>query len=801
MLARIGRWTAISLGALTALLALVAINLMGRADRALPDYAGTLELPGLTAPVEIVRDRHAVPHIYAASDADAAFALGLAHAQDRLWQMEMFRRVVQGRLAEVFGPVALPADRVVRTLDLHGRAERSLDALSPEVVVTIEAYAAGVNAYLAARDRPLPPEFQILWHEPEPWRPADSVALVKLLGAGLSGNAFGEILRTRMLEKLDDDALRTFDPPYPADAKPAVRDMAGLYRTLGLKRILAAVPDTGPPGASNNWVTDGNWTRSGKPLLANDPHLGMMAPSIWYAAHTETAGESVIGVTIPGIPAIILGRNDHIAWGFTNTGPDTQDLVIERVDPADPSRYLTPDGSAPFATRTETLRVRFGDDETLTVRETRNGPVLDTLDGEIDDILQDGHVVALRWTALSDADTTVEAGFRFTKARSVEEFDEAARLHVTPMQSMVVADTAGNIGMIAPARVPVRTPDHETGGLLPAAGWKPENGWTGFVPHEGLPRIVNPAHGYIATANNRIIPPDFPYYISSSWDPPYRAIRIEQLIEARRDHDVASFEAMLADNLSLFAVDMLPFLLDVEAKTEEMRPALELLGRWDGRMEKDLPQPLIFHAWLQRLHTHLYADELGELAGSVDRRRETFLFNALSGDPAAARWCDDVTTEAEESCADIVRLALGTALDDLDGLYGGNPEDWRWGDAHPVVNNHLPMGFVPGLRGIFNIERPSAGGPYTINRGQTGSGARPFANVHAAGYRAVFDFADLDRSVYVISTGQAGNPASPWYDTFATLWAEGGHIPMTTDRAAIEAGNAGILRLDPAQEP
>lgn len=801
MLARIGRWTVISLGTLAALLALVAINLMGRADRALPDYAGTLALPGLTAPVEIVRDRHAVPHIYAESDADAAFALGLAHAQDRLWQMEMFRRVVQGRLAEVFGSAALPADRVVRTLDLHGRAASSLDALSPEVVVTIEAYAAGVNAYLAARDRPLPPEFQILWHEPEPWRPADSVALVKLLGAGLSGNAFAEILRTRMLEKLDDEALRTFDPPYPADAKPAVRDMAGLYRTLGLERILAAVPDTGPPGASNNWVTDGTWTRSGKPLLANDPHLGMMAPSIWYAAHTETAGESVIGVTIPGIPAIILGRNDHIAWGFTNTGPDTQDLVIERVDPADPSRYLTPGGSAAFATRTEILRVRFGDDETLTVRETRNGPVLDTLDGEIDDILQDGHVVALRWTALSDADTTVEAGFRFTKARSVQEFDEAARLHVTPMQSMVVADTAGNIGMIAPARVPVRTPDHETGGLLPAAGWKPENGWTGFVPHEGLPRIVNPAHGYIATANNRIIPPDFPYYISSSWDPPYRAIRIEQLIEARRDHDVASFEAMLADNLSLFAVDMLPFLLAVEPETQEMRAALDLLARWDGRMEKVLPQPLIFHAWLRRLHGHLYADELGDLADSVGRRRETFLFNALSGDPTAARWCDDVNTETEESCADIVRLALGAALDDLDGLYGGDPEDWRWGDAHPVVNNHLPMGFVPGLRGIFNIERPSAGGPYTINRGQTGSGARPFANVHAAGYRAVFDFADLDRSVYVISTGQAGNPASPWYDTFATLWAEGGHIPMTTDRAAIVADNAGILRLDPAQEP
>ena len=798
MLARIGRWGGILAATLAAILVLVALNLAGRAERALPDYAGNLSLPGLAAPVEIVRDRHAIPHIYAASDGDAAFALGVTHAQDRLWQMEMFRRVVQGRLAEIFGAAALPADRLVRTLDLHGRAARSLDVLAPEVREAIEAYAAGVNAYLAAMDRPLPPEFQLLWHEPEPWQAADSVALVKLLGAGLSGNAFGEILRTRMLENFDDDALRTFDPPYPADAKPAVREMAGLYRSLGLARILAAIPDTGPPGASNNWVVDGSWTRSGRPLLANDPHLGMMAPSIWYAAHTHVAGHNVIGVSIPGIPSIILGRNDAIAWGFTNTGPDTQDLVVERLDPDNPGNYLTPDGPRAFDTRIETLRVRFGSDETLEIRETRNGPVLDALDGEIDDILADGHVIALRWTALSDRDTTVEAGFRFTKAESVAEFDEAARLHVAPMQNMVVADTAGNIGMIAPARVPVRGPDHDTGGLLPAAGWKAENDWKGFIPHEGLPRIVNPPHGYVATANNRIIPSDFPYYIASSWEPPYRATRIEQMIEARRDHDVETFEIMLADNLSLFALDMLPHLIAVEPRDRIMQEALDLLSIWDARMEKDLPQPLIFHAWLRQLHKHLYADELGDLAEGSARRRETLIANALAGDPAAAAWCDNIKTGSVESCPDIVGAALAAALDDLSGLYGGAPADWRWGDAHPVVNNHLPMGFIPGLRALFNIERPSAGGPYTVNRGQTGSGARPFANVHAAGYRAVFDFADLDNSRFVISTGQSGNPASLWYDTFASLWADGGHIPLTTDRQAIKDGAIGTLTLTPS---
>ncbi len=794
------RWGGIALGVIAAILLLLVLNLFGLADRALPDYDGEMQAQGLSAPVEIIRNAHAVPHIYARTNPDAAYALGIAHAQDRLWQMELFRRAVQGRLAEVFGSAAVPADRVVRTLDLYGHARRSFDVLSPDVQAALAAYADGVNDYMASNTRPLPPEFQLLWHEPEPWQPHDSVALVKVLAAGLSGNAFGEILRTRMLEQLDDDQMRTFDPPYPADAKPAIRDLAGLYKTLGVERIFAAIPDTGPPGASNNWVVDGQWTRSGKPMLANDPHLGMLAPSIWYATHLNVAGRNVIGVSIPGIPSVILGRNDHIAWGFTNTGPDTQDLYIERLNPDDSGQYETPLGWRDFETRQETIRVRFGDDETITVRESRHGPILDALAEQVEDVVEDGYVLALRWTALSSDDTTVEAGFRITQAQSVAEFDEALRLHISPMQSMVVADTDGNIGMIAPARVPIRTDANDTQGLLPVPGWKPENDWLGFIPHEGLPRTINPAHGYVATANHRIIGEDYPYYLTSSWDAPYRAQRIEEMIEARRDHDVASFEAMLADDVSLFARELLPHLLTINPDTDEEAEAIALLGDWNGEMRKDLPQPLIFHAWLRRLHERLYADELGDLADNVGRRRETFIANALDGEPQARRWCDNVNTEETESCGDIVRLALSDALEDIDNLYGEDLSDLRWGDAHPVVNNHMPMGFVPVLRGMFNIERPSAGGPYTVNRGQTGGGSRPFANVHAAGYRAVFDFADLDRSVYVISTGQAGNPASPWYGNFASLWADGGHIPMTTDREAIENGAIGRLTIVPATQ-
>ena len=802
MFAKIIRWGGFTITALLTLVALLILNLIGLSQRALPDYDGTATVDGVTAPVDIVRDEYAIPHIFAQSDADAAYALGYAHAQDRLWQMELFRRVVQGRLSEIFGAPALPADRVIRTLDMYGHSDRSLDDLSPELRSMLDAYARGVNTYIEASDRPLPPEFQMLWHEPEPWQPADSVGLVKLLAAGLSGNAFSEILRTRLMEVLSDEELETFDPPYDTDSKPAIRDMARLYRTLGLERILAAIPDTGPPGASNNWVVDGTWTKSGKPLLANDPHLGMLAPSIWYAAHTSADGANIIGVTIPGIPSIILGRNDHIAWGFTNTGPDTQDLVIEEVNPDAPSQYRTPQGWQDFTTREETIRVRLGENETLTIRETRNGPVLDALADSVDDVAKDGHVVALRWTALTSEDTTIEAGYRFTKARSVTEFFDATRLHVSPMQSMVVADIDGNIGMIAPARVPLRGEAHSTGGLLPASGATAADEWQGFIPHTGLPQIINPAHGYIATANNKIIPDDFPYYISSSWDAPYRANRIEEMIEAQRDHDVTSFEAILADNKSKLAEKLTPYFTSVEPETDQMAEAQNLLRNWDGRMERDASQPLIFHAALRRLHTSLYADELGELSDSVSRRRETFILNALSGsDPTAAKWCDDRLTPEPEHCTDVVRKALAAGLNDLNALYGKDMSTWRWGKAHPVINNHLPFGFVPVLRDIFNIERESAGGPYTVNRGQTGSSTdRPFANVHAAGYRAIFDFNDLDNSVFIVSTGQSGNPQSPWYDTFAPLWADGKHVPMITERSQIEANAIGTLRLTPGAD-
>ena len=347
--------------------------------QSLPQTSGTLAVAGLAAPVEVIRDANDIPHIYATSIADAHFALGYVHAQDRLWQMEMNRRVAAARLSEVFGAASLDTDRFLRTLGVYRAAEATIPRFDAATRAALDAYSAGVNAFLATRSGPLPPEFLAFGVVPEPWKPADSVAWLKMMAWDLGGNWATEILRLRLAQRLDSRQIAEFLPPYPGDTPLPVRDLAELYRGLApaAATIVAVAPPSLPEGAgSNNWVIAGSRSVSGKPLLANDPHLGLNVPAIWYFAHLSAPGLDAIGATLPGSPMLVLGRNDRIAWGFTNTGPDVQDLYIEKIDGADPTRYATPDGTQAFAVRTETIRVKGAPDETLVVRSTRHGPVI-----------------------------------------------------------------------------------------------------------------------------------------------------------------------------------------------------------------------------------------------------------------------------------------------------------------------------------------------------------------------------------------------------------------------------------------
>lgn len=753
--------------------------------QSLPDIDGEAVAPGLQQDIEIVRDRWGVPHIYAASHADAAFGLGYAHAQDRLWQMEMNRRIAAGRLSELFGPDTLAVDRFLRALDFYGRVESAWPKLSAETRAVLEAYAAGVNAFLSTRSGPLPPEFLILGAEPEPWRPFDSLVVIKLMALDLAGNWSSELMRFRLADRLNAKQIDEFYPPYRSEA-PRGPSLADAYLPAG------------EGAGSNNWAVAGSRSATGKPLLANDPHLGLQSPIIWYFAHLSWPGRNLIGGTIPGLPSVVLGRNDRIAWAFTNTGSDVQDLYLEKVDPEDPSRYLTPEGPQPFVRRQVTIKVKGAPDVVMELRETRHGPVISDVHGPAARAAPPGHVFALRWTALDPDDLTAQAGLRMSLADDWRGFLAALQDFNGPQQNILYADVNGDIGFIAPGRVPARSPENRIQGYMPQPGWEAAYDWQGYLAFEDLPRAFNPPSGVLATANHKIVPEDYPHVLTLEWTEGYRAQRIFDLLGARAKHSTESFRLMQQDVLSLMAAELLPLLLTHEPLSEKGRQALDMLKGWNGVMDAARPEPLIFAAWRRELGRLIFADELGDMFEEAWSQRPTFMLNVLSG--RTPEWCDDVTTAETETCAELAPRALEAGLAWAEARYGADMSRWRWGEAHVAKFSHRPFSQSRLLSRLFDLQAPTGGDAFTVNAGahRLADADEPFANVHGAGMRAIYDLDDPERSLYIHATGQSGNPLSPLYRNFLELWSRGEYVPMTTRRSEIEAGALGRLRLRPA---
>jgi penicillin amidase len=790
--------------ALRALSALILLIVLAAAAgyvwlrQSLPQVDGTLDLAGLKAPVEIVRDRHGVPHIYAGSVADAYFALGFVHAQDRLWQMEMNRRIGSGRLSEALGAATLDADKFLRTLGVRRAAAATLKALNAQTRSQLQAYADGVNAYLAQRSGPLPPEFLLTGVEPEPWHSADSVAWIKMMAWDLGANWRSELLRLRLAKKLSAAQIGEFLPPYPGDAPLAVADYAALYRQLDAGKLAAlALPGLTEDGASNNWVLAGGRTASGRPLLANDPHLGLAAPAVWYFAHLSAPGFEVMGATLPGVPAVVLGRNRHLAWGYTNTGPDVQDLYVERLD--GDGRVLAPQGWQKLATRDEVIRVKGQADVALRVRASRHGPLISDVFKPAAGALPQNYALAFAWTALREDDLSMQAASGFATAADGDAFLAAARDFHSPQQSMVYADTAGNIGFIAPGRVPVRKPTNDLKGLAPAPGWDAKYDWDGFIAFADLPQSRNPAAGAIVTANHKIVPDDYPHYITSEWTLPYRAQRIHQLLDATPRHTRESIARIQADTVSLQVRQILPLLRRTGAANAAAQQVLQQLGRWDADMAVASAEPLIVSAWLRELGRLIYADELGDLFNGAWAHRADFMYHVLADSGGQGHWCDDVNTPAQEACAELLPKALDLALADLTRRYGDDRSKWHWGKAHFALSEHRPFGRQPQLAKLFDISVPSPGDTYTVDVGRNtlSNESAPYASRHAASLRAIYDLADPDRSMYIHSTGQSGNLLSPLYRNFAERWSRAEYIPMSMKRSDALNGSIGTLRLQP----
>jgi penicillin amidase len=825
-------------GALLLALLLAALAaLLWYRQASLPTVQGEIAVRGLGSAVKIVRDAHAVPTITAASEADALFGLGFVHAQERLWQMDFNRRVAQGRLAELVGAGGLDIDRMTRTLGLSAAAARLLESMDAETRRLLDAYVAGVNAALDTRSGPLPPEFLLTGAPaPAPWTAADSMGWAMLMALDLGQDWRDELARLRLAARFSLDEINDLRPPPGSAAVVPTADYPALYRLMGLFDP-AATPGSAPPPAgpastpplpapraallddadrlaalpplgglglgdslgSNAWVVAARRSAAGKPLLANDPHLALTAPSVWFLAQLDAPGLKVSGATLPGLPWVMLGRNAQVAWGATSFHGDGADLYIERLHPTDPSHYQTPAGWARFDERSEVIKVRGGNDVTLTARSTRHGPVLSGVAG-IDERLLPArrHVLALRWAVLAPGDTTLAALRALNHARSGADVQRALEGWTLTQQWFVFADVAGQIGMQAGGRFPRRAAAHDLQGVAPAPGWDARYDWDGVVAGSALPRTIDPPEGWLMSANHDTVPAGYLPRLGHDYALPFRAQRIAQLLAARDRHDLTSMRAIQTDIRSLAAPALVAALTRAlgaeQPQTEAGRVMLARLRQWDGAMAPAAPEPLLFHALQRQLREAVFGDDLGNLAATSAVRAEPTqaLINVLGGG-RARDWCDRRDTARLETCAQLVAEAIDDTAAELVRSSGRDVLGLRWADAHVARLEHRPLSQVTAVRSLFE-HRLAVGGdahsPAVAAPSQRLPA--PFTAIHGAGVRLLFDLGG--DGAWVLSTGQSGHPLSDHYGDHAELWQRARDLPQ---RAAA-ASAAPALTLKPA---
>ena len=767
--------------------------------RAQPQHEGTLRVAGLKSSVKVSRDGAGVVHIEGDSMTDTAFALGFTHAQERGWQLEFNRRIMHGELAEILGEAALPVDKLLRTLGIYQAAQKQYAAYPEDVKATLQAYSKGIQAFYASGNQTLSPEFLLLGTKPGgrsgvAWEPADSVGWALMMALDLGGNWGQEISRLSVAKVLDTQRLWELYPGYPGEAPATAVDLPKLYKELGVytnkvstsgsasssSHASLAVPFLGEPGlvegkGSNNWVISGERTASGKPLLANDPHLGLGTPAIWFYAHLKSPEQNVIGATLPGMPLVVLGHNSHVAWGFTNTGPDVQDLYLEKINPSNPLQYQTPDGWQAFVTRQETIRVKGKPDVVHTVRSTRHGPVLSDAQSAHADIIDTRKfVLSLRWAALDEDNRTLMAGIRGNQAKTINDFFEAFKDYHSPMQNVVVADDQGRIAYKAIGKVPVRKADNDLMGMAPAPGWDAKYDWAGWLPVEQTPEDLG-QKGWIATANQRITPEGYPHFLGQDWLAPHRMDRITQMIEAKPQHDIESMKTMQNDVLSLSTQRLMPHLLAAQSSHALAPAAMKVLQSFNGEMKTEEAAPLIFAFWADELTRALVEPQLGkELFKAQYGKRHFRSFLEDTMDKQDGFWC------APKSCADQSSEAFTRALERLSKDQGKDVAHWQWGKAHMAISSHRPLGQSPFLAKWLDVVEPSPGDPFTVNVGTywLNETHEPFASRHAPSMRAIYDLSDLQNSLFIYQTGQSGVIGSEHYKDMSHEWASGQYRPL-----------------------
>ncbi|WP_322937758.1 penicillin acylase family protein [Nocardioides bizhenqiangii] len=849
------RWTmyvAIGLALLLVLVLLVGVIVV---RRSWPETSGELEIAGLEGEAEVLRDEHGIPQIYADSLHDLMLAQGFVHAQERFFEMDVRRHATAGRLAELFGEDALETDRVVRTLGWRQVAEQELTLLKPSTRALLDAYAEGVNAYLDDRGlAEISLEYAVLDlsgfdYSPEAWTAVDSIAWLKAMAWDLKGNLEEEIGRARSIGAVGTERAAQLFPPYPYDDHPPIVEQGAVVDGVfeqdatapgtrlpqrpplgprvqealaGIERVVGEVPallGAGDGIGSNGWVVGGEHTDTGAPILANDPHLGISLPGVWMQVglHCREVSDAcpldVGGFSFSGVPGVIIGHNADIAWGFTNLAPDTTDLYVERVRD---DRWQHDGRSRPLEVREETIEVRDGDDVTIQVRSTAHGPLLSDLSGELGDLVDEAgdsgvvpdvaerwdDAVSLAWTAL-DPQPTADALAALNLATDWRSFRAALADFAVPGQNVVYADTEGHIGYQATGRVPIRKSGND--GLLPAAGWRAENDWTGeYVPYDALPNVLDPESGLVVTANQAVVDPastvsGYPYYLTDDWDRGYRSARIRELLEDDESLDVDDMSSVQLDDRNPMAPKLTPYLLEIELPVDYYSDGQRKLADWDFQQDADSAAAAYYNVVWRELLARTFHDELtGTLRPDGGDRWFAVVTDLLTR-PGDRWWDDQATDDVVETRDDILEASLRAARDVLTSRQSPNADEWSWGALHRLELRSSTLGEsgIGLIEDLFNRGEWEVGGGGAIPDA-TGWDAREGYDVATApSMRMVIPLDDLDAARWVNLTGVSGHAFHAHYVDQTDLWAEGETLPWVFSTDAVEDAAEDTLTLVP----
>lgn len=830
--------------------------------RSLPEYEGEISLKGISSNAEIFRDNYAIPYIFASSDEDAAFALGYVHAQERLFQMDMMRRSAQGRLSEVFGSQTIPYDVMFRTIGLARTVRRELSLLDNSEMVMLQAYSKGVNSYIQEAKGKYPIEFDALGYEPEEWKPEHSLQIGKMMAWQMNISWWTDISFAHLIERLGEDRVRQIIPDYPDNAPTIIphaasgtkgsaagtdeskstqsgstggnvthlrkdgallkkgslieqslneksRGEKSLIEEIGLGLLqtdMACRQFTGYTGThigSNNWAVSPRRSSSGKPIIANDPHLPFQAPCNWYAAVIRGSNWSAEGLTVPGIPAVIIGKSKNISWVVTNVMADDADFYIEKIDSLGRNYFYNGEWR-PLKKYSYTIAVKDSEAVHITVRETHRGPIVSGVhlyNNFFKRRVESRYQLSMRWTG-NDPSASFSAIRKLNYASDWNSFKNALKSYAVPGQNFVYADKAGNIGYVCAARLPIRQNVSRT---FIADGQTDQYDWKGYVPYEQMPALFNPDSGYIASANNKTVK-DFSYYISNIWEPSSRIERITEMLRGKNKHSVHDFEHYQMDFISPYARQTVPYILDafknVKIKDSNLKTALYLLKNWNFEMYEYSQVPAIYEVFFQNLLKNTFYDEMGytlynefTFVANVPYRTMQKMLEENN-----SPWFDNIKTKKTEGRDDIIRQSMAQTLSFLESRFGKNPTDWQWSKLHTITFRHTFSGRYSFLERLINI------GPYGIG----GSGTtvfnseyfffRPYESVLGPSMRYIFDFADPDEFQMILTTGQSGNVLSDHYKDMAEMWLSGKYVSVKTNPAHIRNSNYKRLLLKPGNE-